>query len=56
MKVVTSDWGDAPRLAEVVVERPVRLQNMASNFVISSYIVRILFGKQSFLEETFFFA
>lgn len=52
--VVTSGWGDVPRLAEMVVEKPVRLRNVASCFVISLCIVRTLLDKQSSLEETLF--
>ena len=52
MKIVTSGWGDVPRLAEMVVEKPVRLRIVASCFVISSCIVRTPF--ESFLEETLF--
>lgn len=54
MKVVTSGWGDVPRLAEMVVAKPVRSRNVASYFVLSSCVVRTLLDKQSFLEETLF--
>ncbi len=52
-KIVTSGWGDVPRLAKMVFEKPVRPRNVARCFVISSCIVQTLLDKQSFLEETF---
>ena len=48
MKIVTSGFGNVPRLAELAVEKPVNLRNLASCFVISSCIVHTLLHMQSF--------
>ena len=53
MKTVTSGWGNFPRLAEVVVEKAVNLQNIAGCFVVSSCIVHTTLHIQSFFGKTF---
>ena len=52
MKNVTSGvGGGVPGLTRMMVEKPVRLQNVALWFAKSVYIVRILLDKWSFLER-----
>ena len=48
MKIVTSGFGNVPRLAKLAFEKPVNLRNVASCVVISSCIVHTILHMQSF--------